>query len=84
MSDAAALSWAVARMTLPVYDQRMKAKSAAVQSTATANGDELGEVEHRAPEAHDDRVVAGAHELRVGAPEDQGHVLERDRQPDRS
>ena len=25
-------------------------------------GDELGEVEHRAPEAHDDRVVAGAHE----------------------
>ena len=36
MSDATALSCAVARMTLPVYDQRRKAKSAAVQSTATA------------------------------------------------
>ena len=32
-----ARSCAVARMTLPVYDQRMKAKSAAVESTATAN-----------------------------------------------
>ena len=36
MSAEACRSCAVARMTLPVYDQRMKAKSAAVRATATA------------------------------------------------
>ena len=37
MSAAACRSCAVARMTLPVYDQRMNAKSPAVRTTATAN-----------------------------------------------
>ena len=37
MSDEASRSCAVARMSLPVYDQRMNANSAAVAATAIAN-----------------------------------------------
>ena len=44
--------------------------------------DELREVEHGAREPHDHRVVVGAHEAGIRGPEHEGHVLERDGEPD--
>ena len=46
-------------------------------------GHDLRHVERGAGDPHDDRVVVGAHEARVGGPQHERQVLERDRQPDR-